>query len=107
MHFQYKHARIQRGGRGQGVRTPPEKSQSYRDSFVDRLCCLCLVFVMLSRLIVAALWSTAGWGGGSELLGHFGDVYCDFVTFPLGVLGQVWYLIVSIPDPCCLSTKPD
>ena len=25
-------------------------------------------------------------------------VYCVFVTFPYGVLGQVWYLIVSIPD---------
>ena len=25
---------------------------------------------------------------------------CVFVTFPYGVLGQVWYLIVSIPDLC-------
>ena len=25
------------------------------------------------------------------------------VTFPFGILGQVLYLIVSIPDPCCLS----
>ena len=24
--------------------------------------------------------------------------YCVFVTFPCGILGQVWYLIVSIPD---------
>ena len=31
------------------------------------------------------------------------DVYCDFVTFPVGILGQVWYLIVPIPDICCLS----
>ena len=31
------------------------------------------------------------------------DVYCDFFTFPFGILGQVWYLIVSIPDICCLS----
>ena len=31
------------------------------------------------------------------------DVYWDFVTFPFGILGQVWYLIVSIHDPCCLS----
>ena len=23
---------------------------------------------------------------------------CVFVTFPCGILGQVWYLIVSIPD---------
>ena len=25
---------------------------------------------------------------------------CVFYTFPCGVLGQVWYLIVSIPDIC-------
>ena len=28
--------------------------------------------------------------------------YCVFVTFPFGVLGLVWYLIVSIPDLCLL-----
>ena len=28
---------------------------------------------------------------------------CVFVTFPCGILGQVWYLIVSIPDLCRLS----
>ena len=26
--------------------------------------------------------------------------YCVFGNFPHGVLGQVWYLIVSIPDIC-------
>ena len=26
-----------------------------------------------------------------------------FITFPCGILGQVWYLIVSIPDLCRLS----
>ena len=26
---------------------------------MDHLCCLCLVFVMLSRLYIAALWSPA------------------------------------------------
>ena len=25
---------------------------------------------------------------------------CVFVTFPSGILGKVWYLIVSIPDIC-------
>ena len=25
---------------------------------------------------------------------------CDFVTFAYGVVGQVWYLIVLIPDLC-------
>ena len=29
---------------------------------------------------------------------------CVFVTFPSGVLGQVWYLIVSIPDICLCSS---
>ena len=29
---------------------------------------------------------------------------CDFVTFPCGVLGQVWYLIVSISDLYLLLT---
>ena len=28
---------------------------------------------------------------------------CVFVTFPCGILGQVWSLIVSIPNLCCLS----
>ena len=30
----------------------------------------------------------------------FAMLYCVFATFPCGVLGQVWYLIVSIPDIC-------
>ena len=30
-------------------------------------------------------------------------IFCEFVTFPFGILEQLWYLIVSIPDPCCLS----
>ena len=27
---------------------------------------------------------------------------CIFVTFPYGILGQMWYLIVLIPDLCLL-----
>ena len=68
---------------------------------MDHLCYLCLVFVMLSRLFIAALWSPAEKGLASWLL--FVMSNCDFVTFPFGILGQVWYLIVSIPDLCCLS----
>ena len=30
------------------------------------------------------------------------DVFLCFVTFPCGVLCQVWYLIVSSPDRCLL-----
>ena len=56
---------------------------------------------MLSRLNIAALWSLAG--KGLTFLALVCDVYCGCVTFPFGILGKVWYLIVSIPDPCCLS----
>ena len=51
---------------------------------------------MLSRLVVTLRER-------ADLLALDCDVYCDFVTFPFGIHGQVWYLIVSIPDPCCLS----
>ena len=39
----------------------------------------------------------------ADLLAFVCDVYCDFVTFPFCILRQVWYLIVSIPESCCLS----
>ena len=39
----------------------------------------------------------------ADLLALVGDVYCIFITFPCGILGQVWYLIVSFPDLCRLS----
>ena len=68
---------------------------------MDHLFYLCLVFVMLSRLFIAALWSTAGKGMTSWL--SFLMLNCVFVTFPSGILGQMWYLIVSIPDLCHLS----
>ena len=62
---------------------------------------LSLVFVMLFRLFIAVLWSPAGKGLTSWLLFVMSNF--DFVTFPCGILGQVWYLIVLIPDPCLLS----
>ena len=65
---------------------------------MDHLFYLCLVFVMLLCLFIAALWSPAGKGLTSWLL--FVMSNCDFVTFPCGILGQVWYLIVLIPDLC-------
>ena len=80
--------------------------ESFRKEFLtDRLvvymCYLCLVFVMLSCLFIAALWSPAGKGLASWLL--FVMFICVFVTFPCGFLGQVWNLIVSIPDLYRLS----
>ena len=57
---------------------------------------------MLLRLFIAALRTVTCWER-TDLLALVGDVYCIFVTFPYGVLGQVWYLIVSFPDLCRLS----
>ena len=57
--------------------------------------------VILSRLFIAALWSPVGKGHTSWLL--FVMFNRVFVTFPCGTLGQVGYLIVSIPDLCHLS----
>ena len=45
---------------------------------------ICLVFVMLSRLFIAALWSPARKELTSWLL--FVMSYCDFVPFPCGIL---------------------
>ena len=56
---------------------------------MDHLCYICLVFVILSRMFIAALWSPEGKGLSSSLL---------FVTFivilllsDLVSLDQVWY----------------
>ena len=68
---------------------------------VDPFCYLCFVFVMLSGLLIAALWSPAGKGLTSWLT-CICDGFLGFVTFPCGVLGQVWYLLVSISDICPL-----
>ena len=56
---------------------------------------------MLWRLLIAALWSPAGKGLTPWLM--FVMFNCVFVTFSCGILCQVWYLIVSIPDLCRLS----
>ena len=50
-----------------------------------------------ASVVVVTCWERA------DLLALVGDVYCIFVTFPCGFLGQVWYLIVSFPDVSLLS----
>ena len=59
---------------------------------MDHLSYLCLMFVMLSCLFIADLWSPAGKRLTSCLL--FMMFNCVVVTFLCGILGQVWYLIV-------------
>ena len=69
---------------------------------MDHFCYLCFVFVLFSCLLIAALWSPAEKGLTSWLSCKEG-LNCVFDTFPCGVLGQIWCLIVSIPGICLLS----
>ena len=61
------------------------------------LCLLCLCV----RLFICALWSPTGKGLTSWL--SFEVYNCEFVTSPIGILGHVWYLIVSIHDLCTIT----
>ena len=56
---------------------------------MDHLCYLCLVFVMLSYMFIAVLWSPAGKRLTSWLL--FVMFNCVFVTFPYGVVLDLIY----------------
>ena len=53
-------------------------------------------------LFIAALWSPDGKGLTTWL--SFVLLNSVFVTVLCGILGQVWYLIVSIPDLCPFIT---
>ena len=56
--------------------------------FFSVLCLLCLC----ARLFICAFWSPAGKGLPSWL--SFVVSYCEFAGhFPIGILGQVWYLL--------------
>ena len=61
-------------------------------SFDDHFCYVCYVSVMLPCLVVTC------WERANLLAPFYVKISCDFVTFPCGILGQVCYLIVSIPD---------
>ena len=64
--------------------------------FFSVLCLLCLC----ARLFICALWSPAGTGLTSWL--SFVVSNCE-LSLSIGILGQVWYLIVWIPDHCTLT----
>ena len=57
----------------------------------------CHAFASVRCCLVVTCWERA------DLLALVGDVLLCFCHFPMWVLGQVWYLIVSIPDLCHLS----
>ena len=73
---------------------------------MDHLCFLCLVFLMLSHLFIAVLWSPAGKGETSWLLlvrfivflffPHVASwVWCDFCLFDL-----IFYVHSTILQLC-------
>ena len=64
--------------------------------FCSVLCLLCLC----ARLFICALWLPAGKGLTSWLSFVVSAVS---LSLSIGILGQVWYLIVSIPDLCTLT----
>ena len=62
----------------------------------------CLVFSLslcasVYMCLVVTCWERA------DLLALVCGVLLLVCHFPIGILGQVWYLIVSIPDLCTLS----
>ena len=61
------------------------------------LYCVYHAFASAHCCLVVTCWERA------DLLALVCGVKLVVVTFPFGILGQVWYLIVSIPDLCPLS----
>ena len=72
-----------------------QQTTSAEDIFRITLSLIYVIYVF-ARLFIAALPSPAGKGLNSWLL--FAMSNCDIVTFTCSILGQVWYLIVLIPD---------
>ena len=66
--------------------------------YVFVLSCVCYVFVRVCVYVLCGHLLGKGWPLGSRL-------WCLLWVchFPIGILGQVWYLIVSIPDLCTLT----
>ena len=64
---------------------------------------ICNSWLALSYCLVSSLQPCGHLlGKGSSLGTLMCDVSLCFVNFPYGVLGQAWYLIVSMPDLCLL-----
>ena len=64
----------------------------------------CVIYVSCMPCFLVCSLQTCGHllGKGWPLGSIVCDVFLYFVTFPCGVLGQMWYLIVSISDICLL-----
>ena len=56
-----------------------------------------LLYASVYMCLVVTCWEKA------DLLALVCGVYLWVCHFPIGILGQVWYLFVSIPDLCTLT----
>ena len=63
-------------------------------------CYLCFTCVCHTVLSVPCSLSVTCWERDDHMALFFVMFSCVFATFPYGVLGQVWYLIVLFPDLC-------
>ena len=72
---------------------PFEGSTSFCGSFMFFLSCFGYAFVRVCLYVLCGHLLGKGWPLGSRL-------WCLLWVchFPIGILGQMWYLIVSIPD---------
>ena len=64
------------------------------------LSCVCYDFYLYPSVylcLVVTCWERA------DLLALVCGVYLGVCHFPFGIMGQLWYLIVSIPDLCTLT----
>ena len=59
--------------------------------------CVCHAFTSVHCCLLVTCWKRA------DLLALDVMHNCVFVTVPCGILGQIWYWNVSIPDLCRLS----
>ena len=80
-----------------GIFTDRSRTCFFCGSFVFLMSCVSHSFASVHCCLVVSCWERA------DLLALVGDVNCIFCFFLCGILGQVWYLIVSIPDLCTLT----
>ena len=92
---------LEGGCRGSSESTHVKMSTCWKSHAAAHLCFCLVSFLMLSRLFIAALWSSAGKGLTAWLL----LVMFIVILLLSHVVSwcQVWYLIVSFPDLCRLS----
>ena len=83
------------------TRGPSDSSQALTHCAPYVMLSLLCLIVLIPDLCTLSFFVVTCWER-ADLLALVGDVYRIFVTFPCGILGQVWYLIVSFPDLCHL-----